>query len=109
MLNLTDRNYTVELSKAAVPVLVIFKASFCGPSALLDPWIDQIIEDFDGRVVVAEIDVEECPKMTREMQVKGTPTAIIFNLGVPLASRIGISEKETYEALTGWIEEYICK
>lgn len=106
VIKLTDDSYSKELAGSKLPVLVVFCASFCGPSEMLKPVIDQIVEDYDGVVVYAEADVENCPKMAREFQVKGTPTCMIMDRGVPLASMIGTM---SYDDFAGWLDKNLCR
>ena len=105
MINLTDDTFRQALNSAMKPMLLVFRAGFCGPSAAIDPLLDQLEADFSHCMEIGIIDVEECPRVTREMSVKGTPTLIIFELGKALASRIGTM---TYDELADWIEDY-CK
>jgi thioredoxin 1 len=103
-ITITDDTFHRHMADSDRPVLLVFKASFCGPSAMIDPFLDQIIEDYGDDIILAEVDVENCPKVTRELQVKGTPSFIVMNLGVPLGSRIGTS---TYEELAGWLDKHL--
>jgi thioredoxin 1 len=97
-IDLNDDNFASVLTSRDKPLLVLFTSSFCGPSHALYPLIDDAIEQEAGRRYdYAEIDVEKCPKMTREYQIKGTPTLMFFDLGVPLASRAGTMSDEYFE------------
>ena len=106
MIEINDDNFKTALTDAKLPVLLFFKSTFCGPSAFFAPMIEKAIEDFDGQVIIAPIDIEACPKLAREMQVKGTPTALVLNLGVPLASKLGTM---SYRQFTDFIRDSICK
>jgi thioredoxin 1 len=99
-----DENFKAELRKAKLPVLMVFSASFCGPSQSIGGMLDQFFDAFEGRVNLAEISVETCPKMTREFQVKGTPSFIVVNQGEPISSRIGTM---SYKQLSEWVEASI--
>lgn len=105
-MTINDLNYERFLADATVPVMLVFRASFCGPSAMLEPLIEQAAKDFDGQVVVADIDVEDCPNLTRQFQVKNTPTLVVLHLGVPVASIMGTMN---YEQLTEFVKRSICK
>jgi len=86
------------------PIMLVFSASFCGPSAMLEPLLDQLSEDFADRLVVADIDVEKCPNITRQYQIKGTPAMVVLKQGEPVASRMGTS---SYEELAAWTAKVI--
>lgn len=101
-----DLNFERFIADQTVPVMFVFVAGFCGPTAAMEEMIEQVTEDFTGRVVVATIDVEKCPNITRQFAVKGTPSFVVLNMGVPVASRIGTS---SIEELTEWVTASICK
>lgn len=103
---INDLNYQRKLTDATKPVLLVFGASFCGPSAYMDPLVDQLLEDFSGRIAAYDVDVEECPNLTRTMQVKGTPSMILFIKAEPIATRMGTS---SYTDLVEWLEKNINK
>lgn len=105
-MEIDDLNFQRFLNDAKTPVMLVFKASFCGPTAMLEPMIEDVTRDFDGQVVVADIDVEKCPNITRKFLVKQTPTLIIFNGTEPVATRMGTT---SLEELTAWVEKYIPK
>lgn len=86
---LNDDNYKKALASANLPTILFFRAGFCGPSAVLNSALDQLYDEYGDRLNIVEVDVEECPKMTREFQVKGTPSLVIIKHGEPLASNIG--------------------
>lgn len=101
-INLTEDTFRETLAAEPLPVLVLFTGSFCGPSHLIYPMIDALIENSDGtELTYAEVDVEKCPTITREFQVKATPTLIYFDRGVPLGSRVGsMSQEDLNDFLT---------
>jgi thioredoxin 1 len=88
-LALDDTNYLAAIEGEPKPLLVCFHSTFCGPSSGLFPVLDFAIENWQGDLEYAEVDVEQCPLMTRNYQVKGTPHLIWFHKGVPLGSRAG--------------------
>lgn len=104
-MKIDDTNFEKALREIEGPVLLIFKASFCGPSAMLDPLLDNLADDYEN-VLLVDIDVEKCPLITRTYQVKQTPTLILFKKGEPLGTRMGTS---TYEQLSDWLEKLLSK
>lgn len=98
---ITDDSYKHELLQAPLPVLLVFTATFCGPTALLRDMLIDAKQEFEGKVIFAEVDVEECPRTTRDLQIKGTPTIMYVNQGIVMASRIGTS---TYDQLCDWLD-----
>ena len=102
-MKIDDTNYTQALRSADTPVMLIFKASFCGPSAMIDPLLDYLAGDYTD-VLLVDIDVERCPIITRTYQVKQTPTMMLFHKGEPVGTRMGTS---TYEELEGWLKHLL--
>lgn len=106
MINLNDTTFHAALTKSDKPSLVYFRAGFCGPSSALDETMIPIVEDFAVDIAFVEVDVEECPKTAREFSIKGTPTLMFFEEGVPKASRIGTM---SYRQCADWLEELLVK
>lgn len=105
-MEINDDNFAKALADAPRPVLLVFGATFCGPSAWTKPYVEKAQEDLSDRVIVVPIDVEECPKLARQMQVKGTPTMLLLKRSEPIASRIGTM---TWRSFTAFINESLAK
>lgn len=102
---ITDDTFKHDLLQADRPVLLFFTATFCAPSLTVADYLTLDDPVFD-RVRQATIDVEKCPIMTRDLQIKGTPTIMVIHEGEPLASRVGTqSEDEFFD----WLEETLSK
>lgn len=93
MIDLDDDSFFAKLTSVDKPIMVLFTSSFCGPSHSLYPLIDNLVEA-DDRFEYAEVDVEKCPRMTREYQVKGTPMLVFFKEGKPIGSRAGTMSQD---------------
>ena len=63
---ITDNNFTTEVISSDVPVLVDFSASWCGPCRFIAPIIDKLAEDYDGKVKVVKLDIDDAPEVTQE-------------------------------------------
>lgn len=96
-ITLTDDDFLAKLTSFDKPILVLFFSTFCGPSNMLYPVLDDLIET-DNRFYYTEVDVEQCPRMTREYEVKGTPMLVFFDQGKPLGSRAGTMSEEYLDA-----------
>ena len=103
-MEITDLNCDEFLSKAELPVMLVYRADFCGPSAALEPYTDQIVVEYGSRLLVVEIDVEKMTGITRKYLVKQTPTMMLFIKGEPVATRMGTASMKT---LRSWLEQYI--
>lgn len=107
MSEINDKNFHHVLLQAPAPVLLIFRGTFCGPSALYSDIIAEAQAEFgEDEVIFLDVDVEECPRLTREMQIKGTPTALLLDEAVPIASVIGTT---TVDKFIDWLDEQLKK
>ncbi len=77
----TDANFEDIIVAAKVPVLLDFWAPWCGPCLALNPVIEQLAEDFEGKVKIVKIDVDECPKTRARFGVRGIPQLTLMNNG----------------------------
>lgn len=79
-IELTDQTFARVISSAPV-VLVDFWAPWCGPCRSLSPVIESIASDYEGKVVVAKCNVDDCEEVTIQMGIRGVPTLIYFKNG----------------------------
>lgn len=92
-----------DLIKSGV-TLVDFYADWCGPCKMLSPFIGQIANEYDGRIKVAKINVDESPALAGSFGVASIPTVIIFKDGVNKAVEVGFKPIDSY---TGIIDSLI--
>ena len=94
-LTLTDNNFEAEISKATLPVLVDFAASWCGPCRMMAPIIEEIAKEYEGKLIVGKVDVDKSPKTAQKFNVMSIPTLIIFKNGKPVKQMVGYQGKES--------------
>jgi len=90
-MNVTDANFPQEVLQSEVPVLVDFYADWCNPCRTASPFIDEIAEEYTGRVKVVKVNVDQDSKYAVENNVRGIPNFIVFKGGERVAQFIGWS------------------
>ena len=98
-LNLTQENFDREVLRADKPVLVDFWADWCGPCRALSPVISQIANEYQGKVLVGKVNVDEQPQLAEQYGVAGIPTVMLFKNGEVVQSAIGARPKAELEAM----------
>ncbi len=90
----TDDDFEEEVLKSSVPVLTDFWAGWCGPCLQIAPILEQIAEEYEGRLKVAKLEVDRNPEIAARYSIQGIPTMIIFKDGQPIETLIGFMPKE---------------
>jgi thioredoxin 1 len=98
---LNEAEFDQAIATANVPVVLDFYAPWCGPCKMLEPLLDQLAEQFDGRVRFCKVNVDEAPELAERFEVTGVPTLLFFNNGELRDSVVGFSSPR---ALTAKIE-----
>ena len=81
--DVTDDTFDADVLKAEVPVLVDFWADWCAPCKMIAPIVEDLAEEYDGRVKFAKLDVDSNPRTAMSYGVRGIPTLLVFRDGVP--------------------------
>ena len=102
----TDDTFQVEVIESETPVLVDFWADWCAPCKMIAPIVDDLAEEYDGKVKFAKMDVDSNPNTPMTYGVRGIPTLLIFNGGSPVDQVVGAVPKA---ALKGRIDKAIAE
>lgn len=97
MVTLTDQNFEAEVLKSPLPVLVDFWATWCPPCQTLASIIEELSNDFGGKIKFGELDVDQNPKMAEKYEIMSIPTLMIFKKGEMVKQIIGAKTKEELE------------
>lgn len=99
VVQLTDDSFENEVKQSGVPVLVDFWASWCAPCKAISPLVDQLADEFDGKVKVCKLNVDENPATPGQFGVRGIPTLILFKDGQVFDQVVGAVPKSQLEGL----------
>ena len=99
---LTDSNFDEETRNGVV--LVDFWAEWCGPCRRLAPTVEALAGEFDGRAVVAKLNVDENPSVPGRFMIRGIPTLLLFKNGQLAETLVGLRPKED---IAGLIEKHL--
>jgi thioredoxin 1 len=89
---LTDGNFEQAISAGQV-VLVDFWAEWCGPCRRLAPTVDELAGDYDGKMVVGKLNVDENPNVAGRFSIRGIPTLLLFKGGQVVEQVVGLADK----------------
>jgi thioredoxin 1 len=89
----TDSNFEQEVLKAETVVLVDFWASWCSPCRMIAPIVEELSKEYEGKLKVAKMDVEESTDTPMTYGITGIPTLILFKKGQPVEKIVGAVPK----------------
>jgi len=98
----TDQNFETEVLKSDLPCLVDFWAPWCAPCHMVGPVVKEIANDYQGKMKVAKLNVDEAPRVASTYGIMSIPTLAIFKNGQQVDSIVGARPKA---ALTAWIDQ----
>ena len=95
----TDAEFESEVLKSELPVLVDFWATWCGPCRLVAPLVDELAEDYDGRVKFVKVNTDENITTAASYGIQSIPTLLVFRDGKPVDQIIGFRPKSELRSL----------
>ncbi len=94
MITLTDQNFKEEVLEAKIPVLIDLWAPWCGPCLMQGPIIEEVAKEFEGKIKVGKLNVDENRQTAMKYQIMSIPTLMIFKEGEIVERLIGVRPKD---------------
>lgn len=90
----TKDTFEGAVLKSDKPVLVDLWASWCGPCRAMEPTIEEVAKEFEGKMDIAKLNVDENPDLAQKLDVMSIPTLMVFKNGQPVSRLVGLQAKE---------------
>jgi len=90
----TDENFDEEVLKSDLPVLVDFFAEWCGPCKMMAPVIDELAKEYEGKVKIGKLNVDQAPETSQKYGVQSIPTLAFFKGGEVVETIVGFQDKD---------------
>jgi len=98
MVHVTDENFESEVLNSSEPVLVDYWAEWCGPCKMIAPILEEIAEEYAGKVRVAKLNIDDNPQTPPKYGIRGIPTLMLFKGGNVEATKVGALSKSQLTA-----------
>ncbi|MEE9551816.1 MAG: thioredoxin TrxA [Gammaproteobacteria bacterium] len=98
IVHVTDSTFEDEVLKSETPIIVDYWAEWCGPCKAIAPVLEEIADEYNGKLIVAKIDVDQNQEIPQKYAVRGIPTLMIFKNGEIAGTKVGQMSKSQLSA-----------
>ena len=95
---LTQENFEKEVLQSATPVLVDFWAEWCGPCQMIAPLLDELADEYDGKVKIGKVNIDEQQALAAKYGIRAIPTLLLINKGEVTEQMVGAKSKRDLKA-----------
>jgi len=104
IIKISDDTFEEHVINEGKPILVDFWAEWCGPCKQIGPILEEISNEYNDKITIGKLDVDENPETPGKYQIRGIPTMLLFKNGELIDTKVGMSSKND---LTDWIDKNI--
>ena len=104
IVTLSDASFEKDVLQATVPVLVDYWAEWCGPCKMLAPYLDEVAEEYQGKLIVAKLNIDNNAQTPPRYGIRGIPTLMLFKDGEVASTKVGSLRKQQ---LVAFLDQYI--
>jgi len=104
IIHLNGDSFQTEVIESTIPVLVDYWAEWCGPCKMIAPILDELVKEYEGKLKITKLNIDENQEIPSKYGVRGIPTLMIFKDGNPEATKVGALSKSQ---LTAFIDSTI--
>jgi thioredoxin len=98
IINLTQENFAQQVLQSPAPVLVDFWAEWCGPCKMIAPLLDELADEYDGKIKIGKVNIDEQQSIAAEYGIRAIPTLLLINKGQVAEQMVGAKSKRDLKA-----------